>query len=578
VTSSSISELVAAYRAGEKSPKAEILARLRQIEAEGDRPIWISRFSEAEVLAQLDAADTAGPLYGIPFAIKDNIDVAGLPTTAACPDYSYLPARHATVVERLVQAGAIVLGKTNLDQFATGLVGTRTPYGICSSVFDSRYVSGGSSSGSAVALAKGQVAFSLGTDTAGSGRVPAMFNALVGVKPTRGMLSTRGVVPACRSLDCVSIFASGLADAELLLEVAAGFDADDSFSRERVAVSSLGDARPRLAVPRAEDLEFFGDHENAELFMAAIEHAKSLGAEITRFDLAPFREAAALLYAGPWVAERLTTVAELLERKPEAIHPVVRGICEGGRGYGADATFRALYRLGELRRRVAPVLASCDALLLPTAPSHYTIQEVLDNPLELNARLGTYTNFVNLLDLSALAVPAGFKKSGLPFGVTFMAPAFHDQRLLELGRRFVGEDYAPARPLHDCVWLAVAGAHLSGQPLNHELTSRGARRIRTTKTAPEYRLYALDTVPPKPGLVHVPGESGHAHAIEVEIWELTREAFGAFVAQIPAPMTIGMTRLADGSLVKGFACEPYALQGAREISQFGSWRAFRASA
>jgi allophanate hydrolase len=572
----SITELVAAFRSGEKSPETELLARLRQIEAEGDRPIWISRFSEAEVLAQLAAADSAGPLYGVPFAVKDNIDVAGLPTTAACPDFSYLPARHATVVERLVQAGAIVIGKTNLDQFATGLVGTRTPYGICSSVFDSRYVSGGSSAGSAVAVAKGQVAFSLGTDTAGSGRVPAMFNALVGVKPTRGLLSTRGVVPACRSLDCVSLFTRNITDAELLLLVSAGFDADDSYSREREAVNALGDARLRIAVPRAEDLEFFGDDENAQLFLDAVERAKGWGAEITRFDLSPFREAAALLYAGPWVAERLTTVAELLARNPEAIHPVVRGICEGGRGYDADATFRAFYRLGELRLQAARVMEACDALLLPTAPTHYTIQEVLDKPLELNARLGTYTNFVNLLDLSALAVPAGFKKSGLPFGVTFMAPAFHDQRLLELGRRFVGEEGAAAQPAHDCVWLAVAGAHLAGQPLNHELTSRGARRIRTTKTAPEYRLYALDTVPPKPGLVHVPGES--AHAIEVEVWELTREAFGAFVAQIPAPMTIGMTRLADGSLVKGFSCEPYALNGAREISQFGSWRSFRASA
>lgn len=572
----SIIELMAAYRAGTKSPKDELLACLRRIEAEGDQPIWISRFSEEQVLAQLDAADTAGPLYGIPFGVKDNIDVAGLPTTAACPDYSYLPARHASVVERLVQAGAIVLGKTNLDQFATGLVGTRTPYGICSSVFDSKYVSGGSSSGSAVAVAKGQVAFSLGTDTAGSGRVPAMFNALVGVKPTRGLLSTRGVVPACRSLDCVSIFTNDLADAELLLELSAGFDADDSFSRERIAVSALGDGKLRLAVPRAEDLEFFGDHENADLFLTAVERAKALGAEITRFDLAPFREAAALLYAGPWVAERLTTVAELLAKKPEAIHPVVRGIVEGGRGHGADATFRALYRLGELRLKANRVLADCDALLLPTAPSHYTIQEVLDSPVELNSRLGTYTNFVNLLDLSALAVPAGFKQSGLPFGVTFMAPAFHDQRLLELGRRFLSEEASSTRPAHGCVWLAVAGAHLTGQPLNHELTSRGARRIKTTKTAPEYRLYALETVPPKPGLVHTPGEA--AHAIEVEIWELTLEAFGAFVAQIPAPMSIGMTKLADGSLVKGFACEPYALKGAREISQFGSWRAFRASA
>jgi len=569
-------ELVAGNRSGQASPRHELLECVRRIQAEGERPIWISTFTEEQVLAQLEAADEAGPLYGVPFAVKDNIDVAGLPTTAACPEYSYMPARHATVVERLVQAGAIVIGKTNLDQFATGLVGTRTPYGSCSSVFDARYISGGSSSGSAVAVAKGQVAFSLGTDTAGSGRIPAAFNALCGVKPTRGVLSTRGVVPACRSLDCVSIFSNNLADAELLFDVCAGFDADDPFSRPREAVTGFGDARLRLAVPRAEDLEFFGDAESAELFLAAVERAKGLGAEISRFDLSPFRETAALLYAGPWVAERLATAAALLERNADAVHPVVRGIIEGGRNYSALQSFRSLYRLGELRRRADQVLSSCDALLLPTAPTHYTIEEVLQNPLELNARLGTYTNFVNLLDLCALAVPAGFKTSGLPFGVTFMAPAFHDARLLELGRAFTGEQAPRARAEPGCVWLAVAGAHLSGQPLNHELTSRGARRIRTTKTAPEYRLFALDTVPPKPGLVHTPGEA--AHAIEVEVWELTASAFGDFVAHIPAPMTIGMTKLADGSLIKGFACEPYALEGAREISQFGSWRAFRASA
>jgi allophanate hydrolase len=571
-----LAELSAAYREGRRNAAEELSACVRRIDAAGNAPVWISRFSEEQVLAQLDAADSAGPLYGVPFAVKDNIDVAGLPTTAACPEFSYSPARHAYVVETLVQAGAIVIGKTNLDQFATGLVGTRTPYGVCSSVFDSRYVSGGSSSGSAVAVASGQVAFSLGTDTAGSGRIPAAFNALVGLKPTRGVLSTRGVVPACRSLDCVSIFAKSIADAELVFELSAEYDAEDSFSRKRSAVNALGDARPRLAVPRAEDLEFFGDEESAELFLSAVERAKGLGAEVVRFELAPFLEAALLLYAGPWVAERTTTVAELLARKPDAIHPVVRGIVEGGSKYGAVDTFRAMYRLGELRLEAARVLAQCDALFLPTAPTHYTIQEVLDKPLELNARLGTYTNFVNLLDLSALAVPAGTKKSGLPFGVTFMAPAFHDGRLMQLGRRFVAEPLVSQRPAHDCVWLAVAGAHLSGQPLNHELTSRGAQRIRTTKTAPEYRLYALDTVPPKPGLVHSPGEA--AHAIEVEIWELTREAFGSFVANIPAPMTIGMTKLSDGSLVKGFSCEPHALEGAREISQFGSWRAFRATA
>jgi allophanate hydrolase len=374
----------------------------------------------------------------------------------------------------------------------------------------------------------------------------------------------------------VSIFSSTVTDAAHLLAIAAEHDAEEPHSRPRRAVGGLGDAPLRLAVPRDEDLEFFGDLESAELFGAAVERARALGAEISRFELEPFREAALLLYAGPWVAERLVACAALLERKPEALHPVVRGIIEGGRKYDAEAGFRGQYRLAELRQRAEQVLHGCDALLLPTAPTHYTIEQVLENPVELNARLGTYTNFVNLLDLSALAVPAGNKRSGMPFGVTFMADAFHDGRLLELGQRFVGEPALPSVPAPGCVWLAVAGAHLSGQPLNHELTSRGARRIRTTKTAPEYRLYALDTVPPKPGLVHAPGDA--AYAIEVEIWELTEAAFGAFVARIPAPMSIGMTKLVDGALVKGFCCEPYALTGAREISQFGGWRAFRASA
>jgi allophanate hydrolase len=568
-------ELLRQYRSGARRPRDVLSECCQRIEAEGERPIWISRFDEAQLVAQLEAADPASPLYGVPFAVKDNIDVAGLPTTAACPDFSYAPVRHAPVVERLVQAGAIVLGKTNLDQFATGLVGTRSPYGICSSVFDDRYVSGGSSAGSAVAVAKGQAAFALGTDTAGSGRVPAAFNGLVGLKPTRGLLSTGGVVPACRSLDCVSLFTRSVEDADLLLELCAAHDPEDPFSRRARAVAGLGDARLRLAVPRPDDLEFYGDLESAELFMDAVKRAESLGAEITRFELAPFREAAALLYGGPWVAERLAACGELLESKPDAIHPVVRSIIEGGRNYDAEQVFRGVYRLRELRALTERLLLEVDALLLPTVPTHYTIQQVLDDPVELNARLGTYTNFVNLLDLAALAVPAGRKRSGLPFGVTFMAPAFHDQRLLALARRFVGEVEGAPVPARGCVWLAVAGAHLSGQPLNHELTRLGARRIRTTKTAAEYRLYALDTVPPKPGLVHAPGDA--AHAIEVEIWELTQEALGRFVTGVPAPMTIGNTRLSDGSLVKGFCCESYALSGAREISQLGGWRAFRAS-
>ena len=573
--SATIAALVAAYRDGSKRPEQELTECLERVQA-GPRAVWISTFNREQVLAQLEAADSAGPLYGVPFAVKDNIDVAGLPTTAACPEFSYQPSRHAAVVERLVQAGAIVIGKTNLDQFATGLVGTRTPYGACSSVFDARYVSGGSSSGSAVAVAAGQVPFSLGTDTAGSGRVPAAFNALVGLKPTRGVLSTRGVVPACRTLDCVSVFARDVADAELVFELSAAFDAEEPYSRREQAQPSLGAAALTIGVPREQDLHFFGDQESAALFAAAVARVEQLGGRVERFDFAPFRETAALLYAGPWVAERLTTVAELLKRNPDAIHPVVRAICEGGKNHSAESAFRAEYRLAELRLRAHAAISGLDALLLPTAPTHYTIEEVLSDPVELNSRLGTYTNFVNLLDLSALAVPAGFKKSGLPFGVTFMAPAFHDRRLAELGRRFCGEPARPEQAAPGCVWLAVAGAHLSGQPLNPELTSRGARLVKTTQTAPEYRLYALDTVPPKPGLVHAPGEA--AHAIEVEVWELTQAAFGDFVAHVPAPMTIGMTRLSDGSLVKGFACEPYALSGAREISSFGGWRAFRAGA
>ncbi len=575
--SRSVAQLTAAYRAGDTHPGDLLNELATSIEAGGANPVWISTFSREALQAQLAAADPAGPLYGVPFAVKDNIDVVGLPTTAACPAFSYEPTRSATVVEQLVQAGAIVVGKTNLDQFATGLVGTRSPYGICASVFDPRYVSGGSSSGSAVAVASGQVAFALGTDTAGSGRIPAAFNALVGLKPTRGLLSTRGVVPACRSLDCVSILAHTVADAQQLLEVCARFDADDPFSRERAAVVGFGDGPVRLALPREEDLEFFGDQESAELFAAAVARATSLGWQLSRFDLRPFREAAGLLYSGPWVAERLAAVSGFLEEHAGAMHPVVRGIVEGGRQYSAEAGFRGIYRLAELRRVVDAVFEGCDALLLPTAPSHYTIEELLENPLELNSRLGTYTNFVNLLDLSALAVPAGFRKAGLPFGVSFVGPAFHDGRLAELGRYFHGESQAAEAPGPGRVWLAVAGAHLTGQPLNHELSARGARRVRCTQTAPEYRLYALNTTPPKPGLVHVPAEpdGAQAHAIEVEVWELTDAAFGSFVAGVPAPMTIGMTKLADGSLVKGFSCEPYALAGALEISHFGGWRGFR---
>lgn len=568
-----IAELVGAYRSGNKSPREALEEVAEGVAAASAQNAFISSFSLESMLEALTQRDPSLPLYGVPFSVKDNIDVRGLPTTAACPSFKYFPTENAPVVERLCQAGAIVVGKTNMDQFATGLVGTRSPYGECRSVFNSDYISGGSSSGSAVSVALGLSTFSLGTDTAGSGRVPAAFNNLVGLKPTRGLVSTRGVVPACRTLDCVSLFAHSVADAKLLLNLVSGVVPLDPFARPASFCVGLGDGPARLAVPRTEDLEFFGDSESAELFAAAVKQAQGLGWKIESFSLEPFLEAARLLYSGPWVAERLAPLESFLKSAPAGMDSVVHEILLGGHRHTAVDTFRAQHRLSELKLQVAPILAHFDALLLPTAPTHYRVAEVLSDPITLNARLGTYTNFVNLLDLSALAIPAGFRKNGLPFGVTLMGPAFAEPRLLELGERFLGEGSKRERST-GAVWLAVAGAHLSGQPLNHELTSRGARRIQTCKTSSDYQLFALATTPPKPGLVRTPGKEGHA--IEVEVWELSAEAFGSFVAQVPEPMTIGVTTLSDGTQVKGFNCESYALEGARNISEFGGWRAFRA--
>jgi allophanate hydrolase len=570
-----VEELRAGYRQRLYRPEDVLDTVLESIARRGERPLWISVFSRAELQVQLESSDPGAPLYGIPFAVKDNIDVAGLPTTAACPEFAYRPAKSAFVVERLRKAGAIVIGKTNLDQFATGLVGTRSPYGACGCAFDERYVAGGSSSGSALAVAFGQVSFALGTDTAGSGRVPAAFNGLVGLKPTRGVLSTRGVVPACRSLDCVSIFARAVDDAEAVLRESMAFDAEDAYASEHQPPPALHDGPVRLALPRASDLRFFGDNESEELFAAAIERARTLGFELVEIELGPFFEAAELLYGGPWVAERLAATSEFLNQHARAVHPVVRKIIEAAREYSAESAFKAQYRLRELQRVTARVFQQAEALLLPTTPTHYTIAEVDASPFELNARLGTYTNFTNLLNLSALALPAGHRATGRPFGITLMAPAHHELRLLELGRRWASVRPRTSAPMAGCVWLAVAGAHLTGEPLNHELTERGARRVRTSHTAPEYRLYALETEPPKPGLVRVPGQAGAA--IEVEVWELTERAFASFAAALPPPMTIGSLELDDGSTVRGFACEAYALGGARDITQHGGWRAFRAA-
>ena len=553
----------------------EIFKRIRE---DGDHAIWISLANEEMAIARANTADPASPLSGVPFAVKDNFDVAGMMTTAGCPSFAYMATRTATVIQRLFDAGAILIGKTNMDQFATGLVGTRSPYGACSSVYDSRYISGGSSSGSAVAVAKSLCTFSLGTDTAGSGRVPAAFNNLIGLKPTRGLLSTTGVVPACRSLDCVSIFSRTAAVARTVWEVSTGFDQDDPYSRKvpsGVAAAPWLSGSFRFGIPEEAQLKFFGDDDASRLYAQTVERLESIGGIRTTIDFAVFREAAELLYSGPWVAERFAAVGEFLNGATNGVNEIVRDIILGGARYSAADVFRSIYRLEALKQEAARQWTRMDVLLLPTTGTIYRHEEVAADPVRLNSNLGFYTNFVNLMDLAAIALPAGFRPNGLPFGVSLIAPAFSDEALLTLAERYLGErddrDVMPA-----CVLLAVAGAHLTGQPLNHELTDRGARLFKACRTANDYRLYVLRNArPAKPGLVREPKFKGAG--IEIEVWAIPEHAFGGFVAGIPAPLGIGTIELEDGSIVKGFICEPAALADAEEITHFGGWRNYIAS-
>jgi allophanate hydrolase len=586
----SIEHLLASYRSGTLTPR-EVLGRIHErSSALHDHNIWIHLLSEAETAPYLDALadrDPADlPLYGIPFAIKDNIDLARLPTTAACPAFAYIPAQSAFVVERLIAAGAVPVGKTNLDQFATGLTGTRSPWGAVRNAFDRRYIAGGSSSGSAVAVARGLASFALGTDTAGSGRVPAAFNNLIGVKPTRGVLSTAGVVPACRSLDCVSVFALDCADAAAVMAVAGGFDRRDPYARE-ARPGPAAQAVFRFGTPREQQLEFFGDAAAPELYRTALERLVQLGGAPVVIDLEPFLEAARLLYQGPWLAERYAAVEVIIENQGEAMLPVTREIIAPGRSIGAVEVFKGLHRLQALKRAADEILAGVDFIVTPTAGTLYTLEAVNREPVVLNTRLGYYTNFMNLLDCAAVAVPAGFRADGLPFGATLFAPAFHDAALLQYAARLhhagnltLGTSARPvappppAPPGDASIRLVVCGAHLEGLPLNPQLTGRGARRVAATRTAPHYRLYALGGGPPqRPGLIR---DVSQGAAIEVEVWELPLTELGGFVAGVPAPLGIGTVELSDGTWHKGFICEPWALENAVEITAFGGWRAWLA--
>jgi allophanate hydrolase len=589
-----VAAIVAAHRAGTLSPAQTVARTYQRIRYHNDPAIFISLRDERDAIAEAEALtkkDAVGlPLYGVPFAVKDNIDALGLPTTAACPAFSYMPAHDATAVARLRAAGAIMIGKTNLDQFATGLVGVRSPYGIPKNPIRADLLPGGSSSGSAVAVSAGLVPLALGTDTAGSGRVPAMLNNIVGLKPSLGLISTAGLVPACRTLDCISIFSLTVDDAIAALQVVAGPDGADPFSRDRpLAAMTAFPRNLRLGIPRDGQLIFFGDKAAEAAFGEALKRWTSLGATLVEFDLEPFYETARLLYEGPWVAERYLVIRNLLASSPDAIHPVTREITAAGARLTASDTFAALYRLQALRRVAERAFAHLDAVVLPTAPTAYSTAQVLANPIELNSRLGTYTNFVNLLDLCGLALPAAMRSDGIPFGITLLAPAGKDALLASIGRVFhadtkltLGAKNLPQPPLAavpavtggDEIAIAVVGAHLSGMALNGELTELGGRLLESTATAADYKLYALDTTPAKPGMLRV--APGAGSSISLEVWALSAAAFGKFVAAIPPPLSIGTVRLADGRGVKGFIVEPADITGARDISAFGGWHRFMA--
>ncbi|MFT9294785.1 MAG: allophanate hydrolase [Acetobacter orientalis] len=592
-----IDTLSAAYARGEITPRA-LMAQLkhRVIELNAEYNLFIHILDDKELapyLARLeDPAAKTLPLYGIPFVLKDNIDLKGIPTTAACPDFAYIPERSATIVEQLIELGALPVGKANLDQFATGLNGTRSPYGLCKNSVLPEYPSGGSSAGSALAVALGVASFSLGTDTAGSGRIPAAYNNLVGLKASKGLISTAGVVPACRTLDCTTLFTTTAAEASRLLGLVARRDPRDDFSRHNPAwndATAFGAIAPgfRFGVP--ETLEFFGDAESAALFSVAISQLESIGGTAVSIDFEPFLEAARLLYEGPWVAERYLVAGALITKNPQAVLPVIHDVLEKAPHYSALDHYEALYRLQHLKTVCDAILADLDFVVTPSMPRPVSLADLSKEPVAANSRLGWYTNFMNLLDYAAVAVPASFMRSGLPWGITLFGRVFTDQYLLSVANTFqhatnlplVGGHALPAskstgrKARNDKARVVVCGAHLEGLPLNWQLRERQGHLVSATTTAPHYRLYALPGGPPlRPAMVRA-SEGGQA--IEVEVWELPSAELGSFLTNIPAPLGLGKVELADGSWETGFVCDGYAIATAEDITSWGGWRAWLGS-
>lgn len=579
-----IDGLLDAYRNGDVNVADFLRDKLESIKTD-DSNAWISVISDQQLEEYLDNLESQNiqslPLFGVPFAIKDNIDLKELNTTAGCDSYRYQPTESSYVVQLLINAGAVPLGKTSLDQFATGLVGTRSPWGAVNNSFDRDYISGGSSSGSAVSVASNQVYFALGTDTAGSGRIPAAFNNLYGLKPTKGLLSCRGVVPACRTLDCVTFFTKSASDLTVLYQVAASYDEADCFSRHmpkekreiRTQFSGL-----RVGIPSEKQLEFFGNEEYQKLYAEAVARLKSLGAEVISFNLEPFLEAANLLYQGPWVAERYAAIESFFDCNQHQCLDVIQTIVGGAKNLSATDTFKAIYQLQAYKVQCDNLMSTVDVVLTPTAGTIYTIDEVNADPIALNSNLGYYTNFMNLLDYSAIAMPSGFTDVGLPFGVTLFSQAYQDESLIGLAAGWQRAMNLPLGAMHneldnsDSLDLLVCGAHMKGLPLNHQLIDLGANFKLKTTTSDNYSLYCLSgSAPLRPGLVRTPAQG---HKIEVEVWRIPKSHLGSLLEQIPHPLGLGSVELDSGQWLTGFICEAIGIEGASNITNTGGWRNF----